>query len=140
MMLGSSTNLEEQNQFLEGEISGIGASNIPFWFRGYYRPGEEIAKIDDWDERLEKIARNAKNWDIGALSGIPSWMELMLRKVIDYHGVENIHQIWPNLRVYASGGVAFEAYEKSFFSLLGKPITLIDTYLASEGFLAFQTR
>lgn len=140
LMLGSSTNLKEKSGRWEGEISGIGASNIPFWFRGYYRPGEEIAKIDDWDERLEKIARNAKNWDIGALSGIPSWMELMLRKVIDYHEVDNIHQIWPNLQVYASGGVAFEAYEKSFFSLLGKPITLIDTYLASEGFLAFQTR
>ncbi|HLU81224.1 MAG TPA: GH3 auxin-responsive promoter family protein [Flavobacteriaceae bacterium] len=140
LMLGSSTNLKENSGRWEGEISGIGASNIPFWFRGYYRPGNEIAKIDDWDERLDQIAQNAKEWDIGALSGIPSWMELMIKKVIEYHGVDNIHQIWPNLQVYASGGVAFEAYEKSFFSLLGKPITVIETYLASEGFLACQTR
>ncbi|WP_121667495.1 GH3 family domain-containing protein [Mesonia aquimarina] len=140
MMLGSSTNLQKKEDHLEGEISGISASNIPFWFRGYYKPGEEIAKIDDWDERVKHIAENAKNWDIGALSGIPSWMELMLKAVIKYHKVENIHEVWPNLQVYTSGGVAFEPYEKSFNALLAHPITVIDTYLASEGFMACQTR
>jgi hypothetical protein len=140
MMLGSSTNLKEHEGHLEGEISGISASNIPFWFKGYYKPGEDIAKIDDWDERIRHIAENAKNWDIGALSGIPSWMELMLKEVIAYHKAAHIHEIWPNLQVYTSGGVAFEPYEKSFNALLGKPITVIDTYLASEGFIAFQNR
>ncbi|MAP53781.1 GH3 auxin-responsive promoter family protein [Altibacter sp.] len=140
MMLGSSTDLQSRGEFLEGEISGISASNIPFWFQGYYKPGEEIAKIDDWDERVETIAKRAKEWDIGALSGIPSWMELMMKKVIDYHNVETIHEVWPNLQVYTSGGVAFQPYEKSFKQLLSKPVTVIDTYLASEGFIAFQQR
>ena len=140
MMLGSSTELEKQDQFLEGEISGISASNIPFWFRGYYKPGEEIAQMNDWDQKVETIAKNARNWDIGALSGIPSWMELMMKKVIEYHDAKNIHEIWPNLQVYTTGGVAFQPYEKSFNQLLAKPIIVIDTYLASEGFLAFQNR
>ncbi|WP_299129075.1 GH3 auxin-responsive promoter family protein [uncultured Winogradskyella sp.] len=140
MMLGSSTDLEERGVHQEGEISGISASNIPFWFKGYYKPGEAIAKIDDWDARVLEIAKQAKNWDIGALSGIPSWMELMLKKVIDYNNLDHIHQIWPNLTVYTSGGVAFDPYEKSFNALLGKPIQVIDTYLASEGFIAFQSR
>lgn len=140
MMLGSSTDLNENENHLEGEISGISASNIPFWFQGYYKPGKEIAKIDDWDKRVKRIAEKAKDWDIGALSGIPSWIELMLQEVIAYHNLNNIHEIWPNLQVYTSGGVAFEPYEKSFNKLLGKPITVIDTYLASEGFIAFQER
>lgn len=140
MMLGSSTELKENNNHLEGEISGISASNIPFWFRSYYKPGEEIAKIDDWDDRVQRIAENAKTWDIGAISGIPSWIELMLQKVISHHKVKNIHEVWPNLQVYTSGGVAFGPYEKSFNALLGHPITVIDTYLASEGFIAFQAR
>ena len=89
---------------------------------------------------MQRIAENAENWDIGALSGIPSWMELMLKKVIEHHGLNNIHEIWPNLQVYTSGGVAFEPYEKSFKALLGKPVQVIDTYLASEGFLALQER
>ncbi|ULC58411.1 GH3 auxin-responsive promoter family protein [Flaviramulus sp. BrNp1-15] len=140
MMLGSSTDLEKNDSFLEGEISGISASNIPFWFKGFYKPGQDIAKIDDWDARVQRIAERAKDWDIGALSGIPSWIELMLQKVIEYHNLDNIHQIWPNLKVYTSGGVAFGPYEKSFNALMGKPVTVIDTYLASEGYIATQVR
>lgn len=140
LMLGSSTSLNNRNGFLEGEISGISASNIPFWFQGYYKPGEEIAGIEDWDQRIQRIAEGAAEWDIGALSGIPSWTELMLRKVIDHHGLKNIHDIWPNLQVFTTGGVSFKPYEKSFGLLLAHPVTVIDTYLASEGFLAFQQR
>ncbi|MDF9798282.1 hypothetical protein OKW21_003545 [Catalinimonas alkaloidigena] len=140
MMLGSSTDLGHNGDHLEGEISGISASNIPSWFRGYYRPGPEISALEDWDERVELIAKNAKDWDIGALSGIPSWNELMLKKIIEYHNLNHIHEIWPNLSVFTSGGVAFEPYRKSFEALLGHPITIIDTYLTSEGFIAFQAR
>lgn len=140
MMLGSSTDLDEKEDHLEGEISGITASNIPSWFKGYYKPGEEIAQIDDWEDRVQRIAERANDWDIGALSGIPSWIELMLQKVIKYHNLNNIHEIWPNLQVYTSGGVAFGPYEKSFKALLGKPVTVIDTYLASEGYIATQVR
>ena len=139
-MLGSSTEMQETGGHLEGEISGISAGNIPFWFRTYYRPGKDIARIDDWDQRLERIVEKAPDWDIGALSGIPSWIELRLEAVIAEYGLTNIHDIWPNLRVYTSGGVAFGPYEKSFMALMGKPIIVIDTYLASEGFLAFQSR
>lgn len=141
MMLGSSTRLERREDHLEeGEISGISASNIPFWFRNYYKPGKEIAQIEDWDERVLRIAEQARNWNIGAITGIPSWIQLMMKKVIDYHQAEHIHEIWPDLSVYTTGGVAFGPYEKSFQSLLGRPVTVIDTYLASEGFLAFQRR
>tara|TARA_R100000935_G_C2833555_1_gene166652 strand:- start:11 stop:1531 length:1521 start_codon:yes stop_codon:yes gene_type:complete len=140
MMLGSSTDLQKEGDHEEGEISGISASNIPFWFKGFYKPGEDIAKIEDWDERVEMIAKNAKTWDIGAISGIPSWIELMFKKVIEHHNLNNIHDIWPNFQVYTSGGVAFEPYEKSFNALLAHPVTVIDTYLASEGFLAYQQR
>ncbi len=140
MMLGSSTDLKQEGDYQEGEISGISASNIPFWFKRYYKPGEEIAKIEDWDERIEMIAKNAKTWDIGAISGIPSWIELMFKKVIEHHNVKNIHEVWPNFQVYTSGGIAFEPYEKSFNALLAHPVIVIDTYLASEGFMAYQQR
>lgn len=140
MMLGSSTDLQKIEDHEEGEISGISASNIPFWFRNFYKPGVEIAEIDDWDDRVHEIAKNAKNWDIGAITGIPSWTELMIKKIIEHHNVKNIHEIWPNLEVYSTGGVAFEPYEKSFNELLAHPVVVIDTYLASEGFMAFQAR
>lgn len=140
LMLGSSTTLDEENGFWVGEISGISASKIPNWFRNFYKPGEKIAQIKDWDEKVDEIVKKAPEWDIGALSGIPSWMEIMLKRIIEYHSLKNIHEIWPNLRVYATGGVAFQPYEKSFNQLLSHPIIIIDTYLASEGFLALQNR
>ncbi len=140
MMLGSSTDLELKEDHKEGEISGISASEIPFWFRNFYKPGSEIAAIDDWDERILEIAKKAKTWDIGAITGIPSWTELMIKKILEYNKAANLHEIWPNLEVYSTGGVAFEPYEKSFNKLLGRPVVVIDTYLASEGFLAFQAR
>ncbi|AFL85977.1 GH3 auxin-responsive promoter-binding protein [Belliella baltica DSM 15883] len=140
LMFGSSTNLKEVNGHFEGEISGISASQIPFWFEGFYRPGKEISSIDDWDLRVEELAKESVNWDIGAISGIPSWIELMLKKVIEFHDVETIHDIWPNFQVYTSGGVAFEPYRKSFEKLCGREIVIIDTYLASEGYIATQIR
>ena len=140
MMLGSSVSLIEKDDHQEGEISGISAANIPAWFRGYYKPGIEIASITDWDERVRRIAEEAPNWDIGSLSGIPSWIELMLKEVIAHNKLNTIHDIWPNLQVYTSGGVAFEPYRKSFDTLLTQPLTYIDTYLASEGYLATQKR
>ncbi|GAB5522399.1 MAG: GH3 auxin-responsive promoter family protein [Roseivirga sp.] len=140
MMLGSSTDLQEVDGHYEGEISGISASNIPFWFKGYYKPGEEIAAIEDWDARVQRIAEKASEWDIGALSGIPSWIELMLKKVIEHNKLNTIHDIWPNLSVYTSGGVAFDAYRKSFEEHLERPLLYLDTYLASEGFIAYQSR
>lgn len=140
MMLGSSTDLRENNGFLEGEISGISASRIPFWFKNFYKPGLEISSIANWDERVQQIAEHAKDWDIGSISGIPSWIELMMKKVISHHQVDNIHDIWPSLSVYTPGGVAFEPHRRSFEKLLAHPLIYIDTYLASEGFLAFQAR
>lgn len=140
LMLGSSTNLVEKEEHYEGEISGISASNIPYWFRGFYKPDEEIASIDDWDDRILEIAKRAPEWNIGALSGIPSWIELMLKKIISYNKLNNIHEIWPNLHVYTSGGTAFGPYRKSMEKLLARPLVYLDTYLASEGFIAYQQR
>jgi hypothetical protein len=140
LMLGSSTNLKEVNGHLEGEISGISAYNLPFWFKGFYRPGPEISAIEDWDERVEQIASKAPEWDIGGISGIPSWIELMLKRVMEHNKAGNIHELWPNLQVYTSGGVAFDPYRKSFDEIFGRPVIIVDTYLASEGYLATQVR
>ncbi|SEL67581.1 GH3 auxin-responsive promoter [Parapedobacter koreensis] len=140
MMLGSSTALTSNGEFLEGEISGISAANIPLWFRQFYKPGARIAATKNWDERVRKIAKYAPRWDIGSMTGIPSWSELLLKEIIRYNKADTIHDIWPNLQVYTSGGVAFEPYRKSFETLVAKPLTYIDTYLASEGYLATQKR
>ncbi|WP_282778076.1 GH3 family domain-containing protein [Phaeodactylibacter xiamenensis] len=141
LMLSSSAQLRQHpNGHMEGEISGINTNNIPAWFSGFYRPGLDIAQLDNWDERVRAIAEAAPDWDIGALAGIPSWIQLMLQEIIDYHKLDNIHDIWPSLSLYATGGVAFGPYRKSLEKLLARPLVYLDTYLASEGFFAYNAR
>lgn len=138
LMLSSSADLDENKQgFREGEISGINVSNFPNWYGVFYRPGKEIASIADWDERINAIAEQAPEWNIGAIAGIPSWVLLMLQRIIKRHQLNTIQEIWPNFQVFASGGVAFETYREDFEKLCKSPITVLDTYLASEGFIAF---
>ncbi|WP_425391352.1 GH3 family domain-containing protein [Ekhidna sp.] len=140
LMLSSSANLSKHDYgHLEGEISGINVSNFPEWYDLFYRPGKEIASISNWDERVARIVKEAPNWNIGAIAGIPSWVLLMLQEVIKGHKLETIHDIWPNLTVYASGGVAFETYRRDFEKICKQPLTIMDTYLASEGFFSYST-
>lgn len=140
LALGSSTDLVQRGTHQEGEISGINASQAPFWFNYFYRPGPRIASIDDWDERVEAIVEEAESWDIGILIGIPPWIQMMLKAIIEHYKLKNIHEIWPSLSLYVSGGVAFENYKNSFEELLDHSIYYQDTYLASEGYFAFNHR
>lgn len=142
LMLGGSTQLQKGPTYFAGDLSGIQQKNIPFWFLGLglYKPGKKIAKEKDWSKKLAEIVDNAPNWDIGFIVGVPAWLQLCLEKIIERYQLKNIHEIWPNLAFYVHGGVAMEPYKKGFEKLLGKPITYIETYLASEGFLAYQSR
>lgn len=140
LMIGGSASLKNVGKAQVGDLSGINAKRPPVWLRKFYKPGRQVAKLKNWDERTEIIARNASKWDIGVIVGIPSWVQLTLERVIEYNGVDNIHQLWPNLRIFVSGGIAFEPYRKGFEKLLAHPLIYQDTYLASEGFIAFQDR
>ncbi len=142
LMLGGSTQLQKGSTYYAGDLSGIQQKNIPFWFQGLglYKPGKKIAREKDWAKKLEEIVQNAPNWDIGFIVGVPAWLQICLEKIIERYNLKNIHELWPNLTFYVHGGVAMEPYKKGFEKLLGKPLTYIETYLASEGFLAYQSR
>ncbi len=140
LMLGGSSDLLNQGDYFMGDLSGINASKPPFWLRPYYKPGTNIARIRDWNEKVEEIARKAPEWDIGFLVGIPSWLQLMMERIIEFHKLDHIHQVWPNLKVCVHGGIAFEPLKKGFERLLAHPLIYMDSYLASEGFIAYQHR
>ncbi|KAA2245285.1 GH3 auxin-responsive promoter family protein [Chitinophaga agrisoli] len=140
LMLGGTTSLYEKGDYYEGDMSGIQAKNIPRWFRRFYKPGGRISKKPNWEQRIKLIVRKAPQWDVGTVCGVPAWVQIVLEEIIKYHGVKNIHEIWPNLAIYIHGGVSFEPYRESFQKVLGKPITFIETYMASEGSFGFQAR
>jgi hypothetical protein len=140
LMLGGSTHLNFNGTYYEGDLSGITTKNIPFWFQHFYKPGKRISRERDWPTKLNEIVKRAKDWDIGVIVGVPAWWQILIERIIAHYQVKNIHEIWPNLSIFVHGGVSFQPYAKGFEKLLGKPLTYIETYLASEGFIAFQSR
>lgn len=140
LMLGGSTDLQKGPGYFAGDLSGITAKKAPFWFSPFYKPGKKIASTRDWNSKLEAIVEEAPKWDIGFVVGVPAWIQMCMEMIIERYKLKNIHEIWPNLSFFCHGGVAFEPYKKGFERLLGKPLTYIETYLASEGFIAYQDR
>lgn len=140
LMLGGSTHLQYNGTYYEGDLSGITAGNIPFWFQHFYKPGRRISRERDWTTKLDEIVKKAKDWDVGVIVGVPAWLQILLERIIKEYNVQTIHDIWPNLSIYVHGGVSFGPYVKGFEKLLARPLTYIETYLASEGFLAYQSR
>ena len=141
LMLGGTTDLQKGKAgWFAGDLSGILAKNRPFWFQTFYKPGGKIAKVKDWNEKLNEIVEKAPSWDIGFIVGVPAWCQMCMEMIIEHHKLNNIHDIWPNFGFFVHGGVAFEPYKKGFEKLLGKPIVYIENYLASEGFIAYKNR
>ncbi len=138
MMLGGSTSLDYNGVYYAGDLSGITTGNLPLWFQPFYRPGREISKTRNWQEKLDKITTQAHNWDVGAIVGSPSWFQILIERIIAHYKLKNIHELWPNLQVFTHGAVAFDPYKKSFEALLAHPLIYLETYLASEGFIAYQ--
>ncbi len=140
LMIGGSTHLNYNGTYYEGDLSGITAGHIPFWFQHFYKPGQRINRHKDWASKLHDMTVNASKWDIGIVCGVPAWIQILFEKIIEHYKVKTIHDIWPNLRIYVSGGVAVGPYLKSFEKLTAFPLIILDTYLASEGFMAYQDR
>ncbi len=140
LMLGGSTDLQKGPGYYAGDLSGITAKKMPFWFSPFYKPGKKIARTRDWNSKIEAIVEDAPNWDIGFVVGVPAWIQMCMEKIIERYNLNTIHDLWPNLAFYVHGGVSFEPYKKGFSKLIARPLTFIETYLASEGFIAYQDR
>lgn len=140
LMLGGSTMLDFNGTHFAGDLSGITAANIPIWFQHFYKPGKQISKYKDWETKLAEIVKSAKDWDIGVIVGVPAWVQILMERVIEHYQVKTIHEIWPNLRIYVHAGVSIEPYRKSIAKLTAFPLIYSDTYLASEGLIAYQER
>lgn len=138
LMIGGSSALNQTEHFQEGDLSGILTGNVPFWFSKFSKPGKQITDISNWDEKVTAIVKNAPNWDIGVISGVPAWVSLVLKAIIETYQLDTIHDIWPDLSVYVSGGVSIKPYKEEILKYFGKPVHFQETYLASEGYFAFQ--
>lgn len=138
LMIGGSSALKNMGHYQEGDLSGILTGNVPFWFSKFSKPGKQITAISNWDDKVAAIVKNAPKWDIGVISGVPAWVTLVMKAIIQEYKLNNIHEIWPSLSVFVSGGVSIKPYKEDIKKLFGKAVHFQETYLASEGYFAFQ--
>jgi hypothetical protein len=138
LIIGGSTKLKKHGFAKEGDLSGILSGKIPFWFSKFSKPEKRIRKLANWEEKLEEIILHAPSWDIGVISGVPAWVEMVLKAIIERYSLRTIHEIWPSLRVYVHGGVSIDPYREELIKCFGKKVFFQETYLASEGYFAYQ--
>ncbi|NOR29339.1 MAG: hypothetical protein GQ540_12505 [Lutibacter sp.] len=139
LRLGGSSAVYEDNNTYFGDLSAIIIENMPFWADFSSAPKQEIALMGEWETKLEAIIEETIHEDITSLVGVPSWMLVLLNKILEKTGKSNILEVWPNLEVYFHGGVNFNPYREQFKKIIPKKnFKYYETYNASEGFFAIQ--
>ncbi|MDI1354045.1 MAG: GH3 auxin-responsive promoter family protein [bacterium] len=140
LFVGGSTNLNYNGTYFSGDLSGITTGTQPRWFQNFTLPGPSIRSLTNWENKLQEIVEKARQWNVGFICGVPAWIQILFERIIAHYHVKTIHDIWPNLAVFVHGGVAIHPYKNSIDALCSKPLIYLDTYMASEGFLAYQER
>ncbi len=122
-----------------GDLSAVLISNLPHWVRKRRTPGLDIALMENWDQKIEKMAEVVSKENVTSISGVPSWTLVLFRKILEITGKNNISEVWPNLNLFMHGGVSFKPYRAQYEKLIpNNNITYLETYNASEGFFGFQ--
>lgn len=141
LRLGGSSAVYEDNDTYFGDLSAIIIENMPFWADFSSIPNQKTALMSEWEEKLNIIVQESIHEDITSLAGVPSWMLVLLNKVLDVTGKDNILEVWPNLQVYFHGGVNFTPYREQYKKLIpSQTFQYCETYNASEGFFAIQDK
>ena len=139
LAVGGSSKLKKIGNRFEGDLSGILKKHTSIFVKPITKPSNSISAIPDWNDKLNAMVEKAPQWNIGIVAGIPSWCIMLMERIIERYKLETIHDIWPNFRVYVHGGVYMDPYVGRLEKICSKEVYLLDTYLASEGYFAFQT-
>jgi hypothetical protein len=138
LRLGGSAELYENFNSKFGDLSAILIDNLPFWVEITTTPSKKISLMSEWESKLNAIVSEVKNADVGSLTGVPSWMMVLLQKILKETGNSCISELWKNLEVFFHGGVSFIPYYEQYRKIIGKDINYYEIYNASEGFFGIQ--
>ena len=129
---------DNHNSF-HGDVSAIIIQNLPLWADFFRAPEISIALMDEWESKLEQMAISMMNENVTSLAGVPSWMLVLLKRILEKKNAASINEVWPNLEVYFHGGVSFAPYKEQFTKLFDNDkVNFLQLYNASEGFFGIQ--
>ncbi|MDO5509051.1 MAG: GH3 auxin-responsive promoter family protein [Weeksellaceae bacterium] len=138
LRIGGSADLYKEYETQFGDLSAIMIDNLPFWAEFVNTPNKEISLMSDWEVKLDAISNAVVKENVGCLTGVPSWMLVLLNHCLEKTGKSNIHEIWPDLEVFFHGGISFTPYKTNYNEIAGKQMRYYEIYNASEGFFAIQ--
>ncbi|MCG8700178.1 MAG: GH3 auxin-responsive promoter family protein [Bacteroidales bacterium] len=140
LTLGGSHKIDNhKNQSYYGDLSAILIENLPFWTEIIRTPSPEVALLDKWEEKLDKLAQETIKENVTSIAGVPSWNLVMLKYILEITGKKSIFDIWPNMELFMHGGVSFAPYREQFAEILpSEHMNYMESYNASEGFFAIQ--
>ncbi|MEY4011946.1 MAG: hypothetical protein RIT22_1070 [Bacteroidota bacterium] len=139
LRLGGSSQIYEDKDTFFGDLSAILIENMPIWAEFSSTPSNKISLMSEWETKLTAIINETKNENVTSFAGVPSWLLVLMNRLLEETGKGNLLEIWPNLEVYFHGGVSFEPYREQYQKLLPKSdFKYYEIYNASEGFFAIQ--
>ena len=139
LRLGGSSQIYEDNNTFFGDLSAILIENMPIWAEFSSTPSSKISLMSEWETKIAAIINETKNENVTSFAGVPSWMLVLMNKMLEETGKGNLFELWPNLEVYFHGGVNFEPYREQYKKILPKKdFKYYEIYNASEGFFAIQ--
>jgi hypothetical protein len=139
LRLGGSSQIYENNNTYFGDLSAILIENMPIWAEFSSTPSSKISLMSEWETKLTAIINETKTENVTSFAGVPSWMMVLLNRIMTETGKDNLFDLWPNLEVYFHGGVSFEPYREQYQKILpSNSFKYYEIYNASEGFFAIQ--
>lgn len=139
LVIGGSHQINQYNEGVHyGDLSAVILQNSPFWSNWIRTPDLTIALMDEWEEKIEKLAQSTIHENVTSMAGVPTWLIVLLKRILEITGKTTIKEVWPSLELYMHGGVSFVPYRQQFERLIGAPINYVEIYNASEGFFAAQ--
>ncbi|MGB6093903.1 MAG: GH3 auxin-responsive promoter family protein [Moheibacter sp.] len=140
LRLGGSSEIYQKYDTLFGDLSAILIDNLPFYAELRNTPNKQISLMSEWEAKMKAISHSVIKEDIGCLTGVPSWMLVLLNNVLSETGKEKLDDVWPMLEVFFHGGISFKPYQEIYTGLARKKLNFYEIYNASEGFFGIQDR
>ena len=139
LVIGGSHQINSVNDEVHyGDLSAVILQNSPFWSNWLRTPDLSIALMDEWESKIEKLAQSTIYENVTSMAGVPTWLIVLLKRILEITGKKTVKEVWPSLELYLHGGVSFVPYKEQFEKLIGGPINYLEIYNASEGFFAAQ--
>lgn len=138
IFLQGSPELDEKGAIPTGRLSGITAHWVPNYLQKNRLPSWETNCIEEWEEKVDAVVDETVSADMRLISGIPAWVQMYFERLLEKSNANTIAELFPNFSLFVYGGVNYEPYRPIFQKLMGKDIAAVETFPASEGFIAYQ--